>query len=127
MVGTYLVIRTIGERFSQFFYDSFSFNVILASASLFLILSSIKPQTVPSRFPFLSNLVHTISQNTLPIYLLHLMVMETLQKGYLGFKISLTTMNPVLEIPLVTAATLLISLGIINPLKKIPYLSRLIG
>jgi surface polysaccharide O-acyltransferase-like enzyme len=55
------------------------------------------------------------------------MVMETLQKGYLGFKISLTTMNPVLEIPLVTAATLLISLGIIIPLKKIPYLSRLIG
>lgn len=127
MVGTYLVIRTIGERFSQFFYDSFSFNVILASISLFLILSSIKPQTAPSRFPFLSNLVHTISQNTLPTYLLHLMVMETLQKGYLGFKISLTTMNPVLEIPLVTAATLLISLGIIIPLKKIPYLSRLIG
>ena len=56
------------------------------------------------------------------------MVLEALQKGYFGFKISLTTMmNPVLEIPLITAVTLLISLGVIIPLKKIPYMKKAIG
>jgi type IV secretory pathway TrbL component len=54
------------------------------------------------------------------------MVLEALQKGYFGFKISLTTMNPVLEIPLITVVILFICLGVIIPLKKIPYLKKLI-
>jgi hypothetical protein len=55
------------------------------------------------------------------------MVLEALQKGFLGFKISVTTMNPIIEIPLITAVTLLICLAIIVPLKKIPYVRRVIG
>ena len=55
------------------------------------------------------------------------MVLETLQKGYLGFKISVTTINPVIEIPLITVLTLLICLAVIVPLKKIPYVRRIVG
>lgn len=125
--GTYIVIATIGERLSQFFYDSFSANVIMASASLFLLLCVVPPRKIENRFPHANRLVQQISQNTLPIYLFHVMVLEALQKGYFGFKISLTTMNPVLEIPLITAVILLICLGVIIPLKKIPYLKKVIG
>lgn len=127
MIGTYLVVGSLGERFSQFFFDSFSFNVIIASVSLFMILTSVKPQTLSCRFPLLSQLVRKISQNSLPIYLFHLMVMETLQKGYLGFRINLLTMNPFVEIPLVTAATLFISLVLMVLVKKLPGVDRLIG
>lgn len=126
-IGTYLVVGTIGERLSQFFYQSFSFSVIMASIALFQLLSAVPPQKIASRFPRSNRLLHQISQNTLPIYLFHVMVIETLQKGYLGFKLSLTTMNPILEIPLATFVTLFICLGLIIPLKKIPYLRRLIG
>jgi len=63
----------------------------------------------------------------LPIYLFHLIVLETFQKGYLGLKISVTNINPIIEIPLVTAVTLLICLAIIVPLKKLPYVKRIIG
>jgi len=45
----------------------------------------------------------------------------------LGFKISVTTINPIIEIPLVTAVTLLICLAILVPLKKLPYVNRIIG
>lgn len=55
------------------------------------------------------------------------MVLETLQKGYLGFKLSVMTMNPIVEIPLITVVTLLISLAIIVPLKKIPHMKDIIG
>lgn len=126
-VGSYLVVYFIGERFSQFFFDSFSLNVIGASMSLFLILSRVSPQRIESRFPRVNGLLSVISQNTLPIYLFHVMVLETLQKGYLGFKISVTSMNPILEIPLITFIALFVSLGVILPLKKVPYLRRLIG
>jgi surface polysaccharide O-acyltransferase-like enzyme len=121
------VIATIGERFGQFFYDSFSANAIAASVALFLLLSTVQPDKVESRFPRINRLLQQISQNTLPIYLFHVMVMEALQKGYFGFKLSLTTVNPVLEIPLITAVTLFICLGVIIPLKKIPYVKKIIG
>jgi len=68
-----------------------------------------------------------ISKNTLPIYLFHLIVLESLQNGYLGFKLSVTTLNPLVEIPLATAVTLAICLAVIVPLKKVPYLGRLLG
>ena len=127
IIGTYFVVGTIGARLGEFFYDFFSVNVIMASVALFLLLSAVPPQKIESRFPRVNRVIHQISQNTLPIYLFHVIVLETLQKGYLGFKISLTTINPVLEIPLITVVTLFICLGLLIPLKKIPYLRRLIG
>jgi surface polysaccharide O-acyltransferase-like enzyme len=127
IVGTYFVVGTIGERFSQFFYDAFSFSMIAASAALFLILSSIPSNTIEERFPRGNSLLRVISQNTLAIYLFHVMVLETLQQGFFGFQISLSTMNPVLEVPLITAVTLFICLGILYPLKKIPFVKRITG
>jgi surface polysaccharide O-acyltransferase-like enzyme len=127
IIGTYLLVGTIGENYSQFFLDASSFSVIIASVALFLILTSVSSQTVENHYPRSNRLLKLISLNTLPIYLFHVMVLETLQKGYLGFKISVTTMNPIIEIPLITVVTLLICLVIIVPLKKIPYVKRLIG
>ena len=127
IIGSYIIVGSIGERTSQFFYDAYSFNIVLASVALFLLLSKVSPITLDNRFPRINKLLSLIGRNTLAIYLLHVMVLESLQKGYLGFKISLTTMDPVFEIPLITALTLLICLAIVYPLKKVPGLKRIIG
>jgi surface polysaccharide O-acyltransferase-like enzyme len=127
IIGTYLVIATLGEKFSQFFLDAASFNIILASAALFLLLASVPSRKIENRFPRGNRLLKLISQNTLPIFLFHVIVLESLQKGYFGFTISITKMNPIIEIPLITALTLLICLAVIVPLKKIPYVKRIIG
>ena len=127
IIGTYFLVATLGEQYSQFFLDASSFSVIIASVSLFLILASIPNQTVENKIPRGSKALQVISQNTLPIYLFHIIVLETLQKGYLGFKISVTNLNPIIEIPIITAVTFLICLAIIVPLKKIPYVKRIIG
>jgi hypothetical protein len=50
-----------------------------------------------------------------------------LQKGYLGFSINVATINPIIEIPLETALTLLVCLAIIVSLKKVPCLKRVLG
>lgn len=127
ILGTYFLVGTIGESYSQFFLDASSFSVIIASVTLFLLLAAISNQTIENRFPRGNKILKVISQNTLPIYLFHIIILETLQKGYLGVKISVTTMNPIIEIPFVTALTLLLCLAIIVPLKKLPYLNRIIG
>jgi surface polysaccharide O-acyltransferase-like enzyme len=127
IAATYLVVGTLGEKSSQFFYDASSITVILASISLFLALTAVSPQKIENRFPKIKSLIALISANTLSIYLFHVMVLEALQKGYFGIKISVTTMNPVLEIPLITALTLTICLAVLIPIKKIPYFHRLVG
>ncbi|MCW3995955.1 MAG: acyltransferase family protein [Candidatus Bathyarchaeota archaeon] len=125
--GTYFLVGTMGEAYSQFFMDASSLNVILAATSLFMLLAAVPHEKVGVRFPRLSRALKVISENTLPIYLFHVIVLETLQKGYLGFKLSVLTLNPLIEIPLITGVTLLICLVIIVPLKKIPHVKSIIG
>jgi len=125
--GTYVLVGTLGESFSLRLLDASSFGVILASAALFLLLATVPNRSVETRFPRGNKVLKIISVNTLPIYLFHVMVMETLQRGYLGFKLSVTTLNPIIEIPLIAVVTLLICLAVIVPIKKIPYVKRIIG
>jgi surface polysaccharide O-acyltransferase-like enzyme len=125
--GTYLIVGTLGEGYSLHLLDASSFSVILASGALFLLLAAIPNQSVKARFPKGSKMLHVISMNTLSIYLFHVMVLEALQRGYFGFKLSVTTLNPIIEIPLIAAVTLLICLAVIVPLNKIPYVKRIIG
>jgi surface polysaccharide O-acyltransferase-like enzyme len=127
IIGTYLIVGTIGERVSQFFYDASSFSMIGASVALFLLLAAVPSNMLEERFPRGSRVLRLISQNTIPIYLFHMMVLEALQRGFFGFQISLSTINPVLEVPLITVVTLLICLGVIYPLKRMPVVKKLIG
>jgi surface polysaccharide O-acyltransferase-like enzyme len=125
--GSYFIVATLGERFSQFFYDGFSVNMIVASASLFMLLLTVSPQMLQAKYPRGNRLLRVISSNTLPIFLLHVIVLESLQYGFFGFTLSIASMNPFVAIPLSTALTLLICLAIILPLKRVPYVKKLIG
>jgi DNA polymerase III sliding clamp (beta) subunit (PCNA family) len=75
----------------------------------------------------LSALVNTISDYTLPIFLLHPIIMEFLQNGYFGFAINGNVINQVIEVPMLTFATLAICLAIIIPVSKIPIVKKLVG
>ena len=126
--GTYLVAATFGIRQSQFYFvDAANFNVIIASSSIFLLMAGFSAKNIEARHLYVNGVIKAIGQNTLPIFLFHVIVLDALQKGFLGFKISLTTINPLVEIPLATTVTLLICLAVILPLKKIPHVKRIIG
>jgi hypothetical protein len=45
----------------------------------------------------------------------------------LGFKLSFTTLNPIVEIPLLAASTFFITFGLILLMRRIPVLKKLIG
>jgi surface polysaccharide O-acyltransferase-like enzyme len=127
-LGTYWITAAIGGDLQFFFYDYFSLGVVLASVSWFLLLLSVKYGKIKCRHPRVDKFIHYVSINSLAIYLFHFMVLETLENGYLfGFRISMETLNPVIEIPLLAVVTLAICLLVLYPLRKIPYLNRLIG
>jgi surface polysaccharide O-acyltransferase-like enzyme len=126
-VGTYFMTAIFGGIRSFFFNDYLSASVILTSVALFQLLRTFSPIRLGTRSPRTGRLLHQISQNTLPIYLFHVMILESLQKGYFGFKISVTTLNPAIEIPLITILTLVICLAVISLLNRIPFLKKAIG
>lgn len=126
-IGTYALTITTGGYFQDFFYDYMSITVILASSALFLFLSSFSAKTFANGFPRFSQLIRWIGRNTLPIYLLHVIILEGFQWGLFGVKMSVTTLNPAFEIPLLSIITLAVCLGIIFVLRKVPIVNRVIG
>lgn len=81
----------------------------------------------PISQPKTRKLLKLISENTLPLFLFHEIILESLQKGYFGITINGNTINSIIGVPLITVITLFICLAIIVPLKKIPVLKKLLG
>jgi hypothetical protein len=145
IAGTYLVTYFVGGPLQYFFLDYFSFTVILASVALFGLLTMVPANYAPkfsvsagSLFYFLANyrarlslsaskVIHFVSSCSLAIFLFHVIVLESLQRGYLGVRISIMTINPIVEIPLVTALTFLICLALLYPASKVSIFKRLFG
>ena len=133
-VGTYVMAATVGGSQMYFFQQYFSPTVILTSVAVFLLLFTVKPPNAPkenddtvAKVSAGNKLIQLISHNTLGIFFIHVMVMETIQLGYLGFTINRNTINPIIEVPIMTVIGLFVSLVIILILKRVPYLKRLIG
>jgi len=110
-----------------FFFDYLTANVIVASVAVFMILSRFNADWPGSKNPRFRQVVHAISENTLPIYLFHIIILESLQRGYFGFKLSLTIINPVIGVPLITIFTFFITFGLVLLMKKVPLLKKMIG
>jgi surface polysaccharide O-acyltransferase-like enzyme len=131
VVGTYAIAATVGGPKTYFFQDYFSPTTLLTSVMLFLLLNNPKTSADATKIvaqPKSNWLVRQISKSTLAIFLFHVIVLETLQRGYLwGFTISGKTLNSIIEVPLITLVTLFICLAIILPLQKIPVIKRLVG
>ena len=126
-IGNYLVDLAVGARYYYLHLNSLTANVILATSAVFLLLKALGPDRFQIRFPRGNMLVSQISQNSLPLYLFHVMIIESFEKGYFGFTLNINTLNPIIEIPLITAMTLFVTLGLILALKKIPYAKNLLG
>ncbi len=128
-IGTYVLAVTGEEAQMYFFQQYFSPTVILAAVSVFLLLLSVKPPAIQQENSIptgVNRLIKLISENTLGIFFIHVMIIESIQRGYFGFAINRDTFNPIIEVPILTAIVLFGSLAIILVLKKVPYLKRLI-
>jgi surface polysaccharide O-acyltransferase-like enzyme len=126
VIGDAIAPIFAGAKVIGFFHGYLMFNIISASAATFLLLRAVPK----SRFEgngVANRMLHWIGQNTLPIYLIHMMILETAQAGWLGYGINSSMMISIVEVPLVTAITLTVSAAIVYPLMKVPYLKRLIG
>ena len=143
-IGTYVIAVTVGGVEMYFFQGAFSPTMILSSVMLFLLLNTIpahlidkeknrkeipreETQQKKNSNSKAKKLLSLISANTLPIFLFHLIILDSLQRGFFGFTLNGNTVNSIVGVPLATLLTLFICLAIIVPLKKVSFLKNLIG
>jgi surface polysaccharide O-acyltransferase-like enzyme len=133
-IGTYFIAGSVGGGQTYFFQEYLSPTMIVSSVALFLLLISIpvthKTQAQPDgqgERKWTSKFLHLVSENTLPMFLFHMIIIEAFQKGFFGVTLNGNTINSIIGIPIVTALTFFISLAIIIPLKRLPILRTLLG
>jgi surface polysaccharide O-acyltransferase-like enzyme len=128
---TYFVAMNIGGGTTYFFQEYLSPTMILAAIPFFLLLNNSQAARVEEQtthHPGIRKILKVISENTLPIFLFHMMVIYALQNGlFFGFTLNGNTLNSIVGIPLMAGLTLLICLAVIVPLKRVPIVRRLIG
>jgi len=118
-------LSAIGQ--GNFFFGYLTVNVIVGSAALFLILLKFHPNWPGTNHKTASRVAQAISKNTLPIFLFHVIILESFERGLFGFKLSFTTLNPIIEIPLLAGITFFITFGLVLLMRKVPILKKLIG
>jgi surface polysaccharide O-acyltransferase-like enzyme len=128
-VGTYIIAMTVGGGTTYFFQEYISPTMILSAVPLFLLLNShkSKPVEIGVKPSWSRRIMHMISENTLPIFLFHMIVIYTLQQGILGVTLNGDVVNSIIGVPLMVLVTLAICLAVLVPLKKVPVLKKLIG
>ncbi len=130
-IGTYYMAMVIGGGTTYFFQEYVSPTMILAAVPFFVLLNSYaKPcssKQQSTKPTWKQRIMHLISENTLPIFLFHMIVIYTLQNGLLGVTLNGNIMNSIIGVPLMAAITLVLCLAVIVPLKKIPGVKKLIG
>ena len=126
--GTWLMNYPLSAmQRNNFFFDYLTANVIISSIALFLILLRFHRDWPGSNHAIASRIVQAISRNTLPIFLFHVIILESFERGFFGFTLSFTTLHPIIEIPLITVLTLFITLGLVLLMRKVPLLNKMIG
>jgi surface polysaccharide O-acyltransferase-like enzyme len=132
-VGLFMMNFPFRNAGSYYFFDGYmSMNVILASVAAFLLLSKVRRDWPGNSKPWFNRLIHAISENTLPIFFLHPIILEIINRVTIGIQISFFTTPPPIEVPvaavpIATVATLFICLGSILAIKQVPILKKLIG
>ena len=128
LFGTWLMNYPLRNlQLINYFFDYLTANIILGSCALYLILLKFHRDWPGKNHKSLSWIVRSLSENTLPIFLFHIIILESFDRGFFGFTLNYITLNPIVGIPLMTALTLFITLGLVLLMKKVPILNQLIG
>jgi surface polysaccharide O-acyltransferase-like enzyme len=126
---TIIVTRFLSGRSGALdptFLDYLAPNIVLMSAATFLFCRDLPHATWRPRRPRTYRALSLLSAASWGIYLLHPLLMETLQHGRLGVRFDGSLLWGVLGIPLVAAAILAASLGLVLAMRRLRLLASVV-
>ncbi|MEZ4668492.1 MAG: acyltransferase family protein [Anaerolineae bacterium] len=125
-VATLKMTEELQGTFDNFFLLHESFNLVVIAVCAFLLLKSLNYNMIFSRMPFLNRGMLLISNNSLGIYFIHVMFIDLLASGRLGFVLSASSWHPLFAIPLVAIIALVASIISVTVMKKVPVLRNIV-
>lgn len=118
IVGNSLYSLSLNKS-TQYFYNNFFITTFFTSTAIFTFakyaISKVKITN------FASKIIINLSNASFGIYLIHIAVICSFT---LGLNFYTTTYNPIFSIPVISICVFVISLIIINIMKKIPYINK---
>jgi len=120
-----LTVQTNGG-YDNFFVANDSLNLIVVAIGLFLFFKSIDYPYLFQRVPLLEKIVMWISSCSLGIYFVHVLIIEELASGHLGFKLAASSFNPLLSIPSLALLVMALSIASTMLLKQIPFVRNIV-
>lgn len=118
-------IDTVGG-YDNFFVANDSLNMIAVAVGLFLFFKSLDYHYLFQQLPLLQKLVMWISSCSLGIYFVHVLIIEELASGHLGFNLAASSFTPLLSIPSIALLVMGLSVGATLLLKQIPYVRNIV-
>lgn len=115
-----------GGIYDNFFVLNNSLNLIIVGVGLYLFFKSIDYDLLFKKNPFLERIVFYVSSCSLGIYFVHVLIIEELAGGRLGFMLSAASFYPLLSIPLISLLVMVLSVGATLLLKRIPYVRNIV-
>jgi len=125
LFGTFFLTRRLGG-YQPLFYDNMAPNVVLYTAAGFLLLKEFG-EGIATRFgaKFRRGITH-LSSGSFGIYLAHVIFLDTLIKGRLGFTLKGDLFHPAWMIPLTALVVYAVSFFTVLGIQKIPFLRRVV-
>jgi len=122
-IATYYLTQMNGNELNKYFHSYLSPNVIILSSLTFILIKIIfknTSQTCNKDYKILNSFGVT----TFGIYLIHVITLNLLKNGDLGFTFSSFTLIPIIGIPLLTLIIFLLSYILILILQEIPFIRK---
>lgn len=125
--GTYY-LSLKQQHFNELFYDFMTPLQVICATVFFTFLSNIQVKQI-FQFLHLSNsrsqhkleaLMLSLSEATFGIYLVHMILLEVVERGWGVIRLTPTSFHPIFAIPVLTILVYLLSFLIIHYLKRVP-------
>jgi len=124
IVSHLLTVRN-GGQYNGHYLKLYQPNIIILSICMFLILQKINSTQVFTKFP-ITNIIRNVSTASFGIYLLHPIILELLEDGWLGFHLCAMTFHPIVGIPMTLIVTILVTFLVISLFRKVPILKSVV-
>jgi surface polysaccharide O-acyltransferase-like enzyme len=121
-LGTYWLMINQGGKFNAILLNNLGFNMVIISVGLFLFLKSVPYDALFARLPLLGRAVALLASCSLGVYFVHVLIMELLASGQLGFKLNWLTFGPLIGIPLDAFVVLVLSIAVVWCMQRLPIL-----
>jgi surface polysaccharide O-acyltransferase-like enzyme len=97
------------------------------SVGWFVLLTQAEPAAWVARHPRWLAVVRVVAATSYGVYLVHPFILNLLDSGFLGVRITGASLPPFLGVPALALGVLAVSVGLMAAVRRIPIVGRLLG